>query len=231
MLQPFSDSEVVRYRTGTRRRGYVHRTMFTGLIEQTGVVKSLTHSGGLVRLAISASDWLHVPMVGESIAIDGCCLTLASPAGGGLLEFDVVSETLEKTTLGELKPGDRVHLEASCTPNTLLGGHIVQGHVDSVASVLHVHEGDDWRVRLAVPDDLIEFVVPKGSVCLAGVSLTVAAQSTVDRWLEVALIPTTLNKTKLGSWRTGTRVNIECDVMSKTIVHWLRNFASIAPRH
>lgn len=201
--------------------------MFTGLIDNLGRVERLgplAQGSSILRLGVRAADWLHVPMVGESIAVNGCCLTLAAPSGGGMLEFDVVQETLDKTSLGELKVGALVHLEASCTPSTLLGGHIVQGHVDGVGVVESVVESDAWRIRVRPPRELMEFFTPKGSVAIEGVSLTLAAVEAKSGWFEVALIPTTLEKTQLGKLKAGSRVNLECDVLSKTIVHWLKNF-------
>jgi riboflavin synthase len=204
--------------------------MFTGLIEIQGAiadVRPLAPASSIMRLAISAPHWLHLPMLGESIAVNGCCLTLAAPSGGGLLEFDVVQETLDKTTLGGLRTGDTVHLEASCTPETLLGGHIVQGHVDGVGEVLSTEPSDAYRIRVRPPHHLIEYCVPKGSIAIEGVSLTLADVNAKDCWFEVALIPTTLEKTHLGKLRAGSRINLECDVLSKTVVHWLKNFGSL----
>lgn len=176
---------------------------------------------------------------GESISVGGVCLTLAhDPAEhGGLLAFDAVPETLRRTSLGRAAPGSRVNLERSVTPSTLLGGHVVQGHVDGLAEVLSVQQGDDWRVRLRpspLPDaNPMEYLVPKGSVTLDGVSLTVAAvgsdggssEGSLPQWFEVALIPVTLDRTTLSDLRPGQHVNVEYDAMAKTIVHWLRHFA------
>lgn len=209
--------------------------MFTGLIEAQGVVHlAQTESGGNLTLVIDARAWTHCragvsPTLGESIAIDGCCLTVAltpDPAHPNLLTFHVIPESLAKTTLGDLRVGSRVHLEASCTPTTLLGGHIVQGHVDGVGEVVRVITQSEWRITIAPPAALMPYVVPKGSIAVAGVSLTLASVDPVAGTFDIALIPTTLAKTTLGDLRVGSRVNLECDAMAKTMVHWLRHYAS-----
>ena len=167
------------------------------------------------------------PREGDSVSVAGCCLTLAkagepSPtAGRTLLSFDVIRETLDKTSLGSRAVGEGVNLETSCTPSTLLGGHIVQGHVDGVGRVASVRDDpSDWRVEVELPPELVEYASPKGSVAIEGVSLTIAAIRTGR--LEIALIPTTLERTTLHALREGDRVNLEMDVIAKTVVHWLR---------
>lgn len=202
--------------------------MFTGIIEQLGVVHSRVATPAGQRLLIAAHDWSHKPAFGESIAVNGCCLTLAADlvATNGLLAFDTIPETLAKTTLGELQPGDRVHLEQSATLATLLGGHLVQGHIDGVGEVQTVNTQGEWRARIAPPRELIEFVAPKGSICVRGVSLTIMAINPGECWFEIALIPTTLAKTTLGELRPGSRVNLECDAIAKQIVHYLKHFGS-----
>jgi riboflavin synthase len=201
--------------------------MFTGIIRTLGTVAAASPApGGNRRLVITPDTLWTAPAsrAGDSIAVDGCCLTLvADPAGS--FSFDAVPETLAKTTLGTLAPGDRVHLEQAATASTLLDGHLVQGHVDGVAVVERIDSVDEWRVRLRPPPDLMPFIIPKGSVCLGGVSLTVAAVSPEQGWFEVALIPTTLNLTTLGRLAISTRVNLECDATAKTIVHYLRHYA------
>jgi riboflavin synthase len=164
--------------------------------------------------------------VGESIAVDGCCLTLAADPStqDGRFAFDVVPETRAKTTIGGLVPGARVHLEPSATLATLLGGHLVQGHIDGVGRVLGVQASGEWRVRIGLTRDLMAYLAPKGSVCVQGVSLTIAAVSPAEGWFEVALVPTTLEKTTLGGLRAGDGVNVECDAIAKTVVNYLRHF-------
>lgn len=204
--------------------------MFTGIIRATGRVSAAnTTPDGRLRLLIDPLAWAHRPAAGDSIAVDGCCLTVVSdPPSQGPWAFDVVPESLAKTTLGRLAVGSTVHLEHAASASTLLDGHVVQGHVDGVATVLAVNAGSDWRVRLRPPPDLLQYIIPKGSVTLAGVSLTVADvnPNQVDGWFEVALIPATLERTTFRGLAVGDTVNIECDAMAKTVVHWLRHFGS-----
>jgi riboflavin synthase len=223
--------------------------MFTGLVQATGRIVELRRRGRGLRLCVQPLAWAHTPAQGDSIAVSGCCLTVAAPVDPGrpIFAFDVVQETLSKTKLGSLKLGSRVNLEHAATASTLMGGHLVQGHVDGVAEVESVKRGDDWRVRIAIPEaaagrsdpsagDLMQYIIPKGSVCVDGTSLTVAALWTAAatarrpgrRGFEVALIPETLVKTTLKGLRRGEPINLEVDCMAKTVVHWLRHFASQA---
>lgn len=199
--------------------------MFTGLIEQVGVVRAAGPSAAGVSLAIDPAGWAYRPSRGDSVAVNGCCLTVAQDLGpDSLLHFDAIPETLAKTTIGALKPGSRVNLEQSATLATALGGHLVQGHVDGVAVVESVVTAGEWRVRFRPPADLMQYIVPKGSVTLEGVSLTVASVDPASGWFEVTLIPTTLDKTTLKELAPGARCNIECDAMAKTVVHYLRHY-------
>lgn len=207
--------------------------MFTGLVQAVGTVRRLEPSPAGVRLVVEPvgprGGWGYVPGLGESISVSGCCLTVAGVSEGAWA-FDVVRETLSKTTLGGLAAGSLVNLEHSVTPATLLGGHLVQGHVDGVGVVERVDRGADWRVRVRSPAGLMEYMTPKGSVAVEGVSLTLAAVDVAAGWFEVALIPTTLEVTTLGGLRDGDRVNLEADAMAKTVVHWLKNFGSSSAR-
>lgn len=187
-----------------------------------GIVRAVEPGPGGVRLAIEAGAWDYRPRLGDSIAVSGCCLTLAADSDG-LMRFDVVRETLGKTTLGALMAGSRVNLERSLAVGDLMGGHIVQGHVDGVGTVEGVQAGADWRVRIKPPATLMRYMAPKGSVCLDGVALTLA--SVAGGSIEVALIPTTLDKTMLRDWRVGAGVNVEADAMAKTVVNYLEHFA------
>lgn len=198
--------------------------MFTGLVQQLGSVRSVDTAGGGAVLVIDPGAWDHRPEVGESIAVNGCCLTVAAPgvpsSAGRDLRFDVVEQTLSLTTLGSLRPGDPVNLESAVTPTTLLGGHVVQGHIDGVGIVRRVvRSGSDRRVTIEPPADLLDFIVDKGSIAVDGVSLTVSALA--DGSFDVALIPTTLRCTTLGGAREGAAVNVETDYVAKTVVHWL----------
>ncbi|MBL8745571.1 MAG: riboflavin synthase [Phycisphaerae bacterium] len=198
--------------------------MFTGLVQARGRVERLVASPAGVSLRVGAAAWGHRPSLGESIAVNGVCLTVAEDVGSdGTMRFDVVSETLSKTTLGRLREGAEVNLEHACRADSLLGGHIVQGHVDGVGRVAEVRgDAGDWRMEIELDAGLMPFIVPKGSVCVEGVSLTIA--SVADKSFGVALIPTTLEKTTLATLRAGDGVNIETDVVAKTVVNYLRHF-------
>lgn len=204
--------------------------MFTGLVETTARVVRIDPTDAGVRLVIDPGDWAHRPAPGESIAVSGCCLTVAAlgpdRAGSGPeLGFDAIPETLAKTILGGLGPGSRVNLEHSLRADSLLGGHFVQGHVDGVGEVVGVETEGEYRVRVRPPADLMRFVAPKGSVSIDGVSLTIADLSADDGWFEVALIPTTLEVTTLSGLKPGSRVNLEADILAKTVVHHLEHYA------
>lgn len=199
--------------------------MFTGIVEVMGRVAAVeTNDFGAV-LTIDTQGWDHKAQAGESIAINGCCLTVTGDAGDRIdparLRFDVIRQTLDLTTLGGLQTGDGVNLEHAVRADQMLGGHIVQGHVDGVGEVIAVKKSDEeWRTRVRPPAHLMEYVVPQGSIAIDGVSLTVAAQG--EDWCEVALIPTTLKVTTLGTSDVGAKVNLEADYVAKTVVHWLR---------
>ena len=177
------------------------------------VAKVKDHTGGRrLSLAVRWGDEKH----GESVAVNGCCLTVAA-MDESHLHFDVIRETLDKTGLGAVNAGDRVHVERSLRPTDRLDGHFVLGHVDGTAELIDRTSNDEeTRLRLRVGSDLRRFVMPKGSVCLDGVSLTVAALT--EEWFEVALIPTTLEKTVLGDRPIGWRMNFEADILVKTVV-------------
>ena len=192
--------------------------MFTGIVEKAvPVVAVADHAGGRrITLGVRWGDEKH----GESVAVNGCCLTVAAMTGDAL-SFDAIRETLDKTNLGRLQVGDRVHVERSLRPGDRIDGHFVQGHVDGPAELVGKIENDrEWRMRLRVSDDLAAFVMPKGSVCLDGVSLTVAALD--GREFEVAIIPTTLEKTGFASRAVGWRFNFEADILAKSVVTTLR---------
>jgi riboflavin synthase len=188
--------------------------MFTGIVERSLPVLSCEASATGRRLALAA-DWPDVRH-GESIAVNGVCLTVAERSAGRL-QFDVIPETLSRTNLGRLKAGDEVHVERSLRVGDRFDGHVVQGHVDGTARVVAVQsDASDWRMTLQSPPDLARYIVPKGSVTLDGVSLTVASVEGLQ--FAVALIPVTLPITRLGKRRVGEEVNLECDVLTKTIV-------------
>jgi riboflavin synthase len=191
--------------------------MFTGIIHQLARALSVSDTATGRRLVLPAFAENHA--LGESIAVNGCCLTVAEITQG-VLAFDVIPESLDKTNLGQLKAGDAVHVERSLRVGDPIDGHFVQGHVDGTGRLVdQVADGHEWRLRIEAPAHLAKFLVPKGSIAIDGVSLTLAA---VDGpRFEVALIPTTLSLTTLGKKQNNYLFNLECDVMSKTIVSYL----------
>ena len=193
--------------------------MFTGLIERLGRVDSVEPRPGGVRLSVSSPGWDGGIAVGDSVAVNGCCLTAVATTPSGFAA-DVVPETLRRTTLGRLGPGDPVNLERSLRLDQRLGGHLVQGHVDGVGRVLDVRpEGEGRRVRFEAPAELDKFIAEKGSIAVDGTSLTVAAAA--GREFEVAFIPHTLAVTVAGDYRPGTLVQLEVDVVARYVVRCL----------
>ncbi|MFL5920359.1 MAG: riboflavin synthase [Gaiellaceae bacterium] len=187
--------------------------MFTGIVRERGRVVSAESNGGGVRLRIDAAQTARKAAPGDSVAVDGCCLTVTTAADGAL-EFDAVPETLARTTLGRLEPGAEVNLEPALRAGEPLGGHFVQGHVDGRASVKSLEqEGEGARLRLELAPELVRYCVEKGSIAIDGVSLTVAALS--DRGVEIALVPFTLEHTTLAALRPGDEVNVEVDLLAK----------------
>jgi len=187
--------------------------MFTGIVEAVGRVAGVTRQSGSSRIAIACPLAGGEIGLGESIAVDGVCLTVAARDEGNFL-FDAVPETLSRTTLVGIGPGTEVNLERSLRVGDRLGGHWVQGHVDAVALVDTVREdGDDRRLNVILPAEIRRFVAEKGSITLQGVSLTVSALGR-DR-CEVALVPFTLMRTTLGKIRAGDRLNVEVDLLAR----------------
>ena len=191
--------------------------MFTGIIERTLPLAGVTDDAGIRHLDI-LNVWTDV-VLGESIAINGVCLTVAA-LEHGRIRFDVIHETLARTNLGQLSPGDAVNVERSLRVGSRLDGHFVQGHVDGTAVLLEKTDGTtEWRYRIEVPEALAKYLAPKGSICIDGVSLTIAGLS--GRNFEVALIPTTLALTTLGDRPIGWAFNLECDMIAKQIVGFI----------
>lgn len=198
--------------------------MFTGIIEELGRIASLRQLEQGMRLAVECGLVLSDLKESDSIAVNGVCLT-AIDITGNSFSADVSPETIERTTLGRLAPGSPVNLERAVTPSTRLGGHIVQGHVDGVGTIERVEANpEDWRLTIRPPAGFMEWVAPKGSVTIEGVSLTIADVNVQRATFGVALIPTTLELTTLGALREGSRVNLEGDVIAKTVVHWLKHY-------
>ena len=197
--------------------------MFTGIVEELGTLVERTDGDDSAVLRIRARTTLEGVALGDSIAVNGVCLTVTGvePAAGGesVWTTDVMAETLRRSSLGATAEGEPVNLERAVTAATRLGGHIVQGHVDGVGTVVSRTPGDQWEVvRIAVPAELARYVVEKGSITVDGVSLTVSALAdSPEPWFEVSLIPTTLRATTLGTRRPGDRVNLEVDVIAKYV--------------
>ena len=189
--------------------------MFTGIVEELGTVEHVEDQGDAVRLTIGAKTVLDDLRTGDSIAVNGCCLTVVDSTAD-TWTADVMRETLDQTSLRGARPGDRVNLERAVTPTTRLGGHIVQGHVDGVGQVVSREPSEHWEVvEISMPPSLSKYVVHKGSITVDGVSLTVVA-ATEDRFT-VSLIPETLTRTTLGFRSPGDRVNLEADVIAKHV--------------
>jgi riboflavin synthase len=194
--------------------------VFTGIVEEVGTLVVREDGSDSAVLRIRAERVLEGVSLGDSIAVNGVCLTVVDVADG-VWSTDVMGETLRRSSLGAAATGSGVNLERAVTPHTRLGGHMMQGHVDGVGQVLSRTPGDAWEVvRIGLPAALARYVVEKGSIAVDGVSLTVSAVSAADAadpWFEVSLIPTTLRETTLGARAPGDPVNLEVDVIAKYV--------------
>jgi riboflavin synthase len=189
--------------------------MFTGIIEELGTITALDVQDAGARLAISAAVVTSDLTDGDSVAVNGVCLT-ALEVGKGFFSADVSPETLNRTTLGGLQPGSRVNLERAVTLATRLGGHLVQGHVDGRGEFISANsEGDFWTIRVGFPVNLSKYLVHKGSVAVEGISLTIA--SLADTYFEIAVIPKTWEVTNLSTLKAGDPVNLEADMIAKYV--------------
>jgi len=189
--------------------------MFTGIVEELGEVAEVEDRGTAARLAVRAPAVTADARPGDSVAVNGVCLTVVDVAGGAF-SADAMKETLDRSALGGLRPGDRVNLERAATLATRLGGHLVQGHVDGVGTVLDRQRDEHWEmIRIGLPPGLSRYVVTKGSIAVDGVSLTVV--EVTDSSVTVGLIRTTLALTTLGAAEVGRRVNLEVDVLAKYV--------------
>ena len=213
--------------------------MFTGIVEELGRVERVERTGASARLTVHAPRAMEGTRPGDSICVNGCCLTVAEPRDDAFTA-DLMAETLERTGLGELAVGSPVNLERALRPADRMGGHIVQGHVDATAQILERRHEDHWdMLRVSVPEDLTRYVAVKGSIAIDGVSLTVVdivdVTGTVETSesigssgsLTVCLIPETLRRTTLGVKQPGDSVNLEVDVMAKYIERLL---GTVAPQ-
>ncbi|SDD06670.1 riboflavin synthase alpha chain [Geodermatophilus telluris] len=194
--------------------------MFTGIVEEVGSLAAREDAGDAAVLRIRADRVLEDVHLGDSISVNGVCLTVTA-SDGQEWTTDVMGETLRRSSLGALAAGDPVNLERAVAAGGRLGGHVVQGHVDGVGTVLSRTPAEHWEVvRVALPPELARYVVEKGSITVDGVSLTVSALSAADDpepWFEVSLIPTTLRETTLGRRAPGDPVNLEVDVIAKYV--------------
>ena len=194
--------------------------MFTGIIEEIGQIAAITPAGDGWRLTVRAPKAAADAVHGESIAVGGVCLTVVG-SSADTFDADVMKQTLDVSALGDVTVGSRVNIEKAMPVGARLGGHIVQGHVDGTGEVLDVRPGDQWSViRISLPADLAPLVVDKGSISVAGTSLTVSAVSApadAHPWFEVSLIPETLAATTLGALTLGERVNLETDILARHV--------------
>jgi len=196
--------------------------MFTGLIEDLGTIESIERGddGAHLRIATTLAAEIND---GDSVAVNGCCLTATAVTPDGF-ETEAMNQTLQVTALGGIEQGSRVNLELAMKAGDRLGGHIVQGHVDGVGTVVSVEDdGFARRIRVELPAELLRYVVDKGSITLSGVSLTVAELG--ESWAEASLIPETLERTNLTDAEAGTKLNVECDIVAKYVERLVAPFA------
>lgn len=202
--------------------------MFTGIIQAVGRVAALDRKGSDLRARVATSDLdLANVALGDSIAVNGVCLTAVELPGDGFWA-DVSQETLARTTFGALRVGDPVNLEKALTPSTALGGHLVSGHVDGIGEVLERgDQGRSVRFRVRAPDGLARYIAEKGSICLDGISLTVNAVDGAS--FELNIVPHTLERTTLGRAQPGSRVNLEVDIIARYLERLLLGEAAAQP--
>jgi riboflavin synthase len=195
--------------------------MFTGIVEEVGTVRAIAQDGGTALLDIDCSTVVSDARLGDSISVNGCCLTVTTLPDAGGFTADLMGETLKRTSLGALDKGSAVNLERALRADGRLGGHIVQGHVDGVGTIIAVEPLEQWTtMRIQVPEPLRRYVVEKGSITVDGTSLTV--METTDEAFAVGLIPHTLANTSLRDRVAGDPVNLEVDVLAKYVEKMLR---------
>lgn len=194
--------------------------MFTGIVEEIGTVRAIDRHGSSALLALDCASVVDDASPGDSISVNGCCVTMTALPPEGGFTADLMGETLARSALGALQPGDRVNLERALRADSRLGGHLVQGHVDGVAEVLKVEAKPDWTVMaFSLPANLVRYVVEKGSITVDGVSLTVMGVEHVPERpsFTIGLIPHTLAVTVFGTRMVGDRVNLEVDIIAKYV--------------
>jgi riboflavin synthase len=190
--------------------------MFTGIVRELGTVEAVEEGGGVVRLSVRAPDTAGRTAVGDSVSVNGVCLT-AVAAADGVLAFDAVPETLRRSSLGRLEPGASVNVEPAVRAGEPLGGHIVQGHVDGVG---RVRRADEEGLEIEAPGEILRYCVEKGSIAVEGVSLTIATLG--DETFGVALVPHTREVTTLGAAAEGDELNLEVDLIAKHVERLVR---------
>ncbi len=194
--------------------------MFTGIIRQIGTLGAARKTPDGISMTISAAGFSEFLRPGDSVAVNGVCLT-AERCDANNFTATVVGETLEKTTLGKLLSGTRVNLEGAATPTTAMGGHLVQGHVDGIGKIKSfLKKGKDRLLTVALPEVVYGYMVPKGSITIDGISLTVVDRLP-GRAITITIVPFTLEHTIAGSYRSGSEVNVEVDIIGKYVKHYL----------
>jgi riboflavin synthase len=194
--------------------------MFTGLIQEVGTIVSVTPNTEGKEFIIKAPGLIKDIEIDDSVATNGCCLT-ATQIKGDTFKVQAIHMTLEKTSVGDLKSGDKVNLELSLRPQDRLGGHFVQGHVNALGKIKQIKTmGANWEIEVSIPADLRKYMISEGSICIDGISLTIARLSPTS--LTVAIIPHTLEKTTLGTKKVGDHLNLEVDMIAKYIENFLR---------
>lgn len=197
--------------------------MFTGIIEELGVIRRITSARAGARLEVSAHTVLSDTKLGDSIAVNGVCLTVVAQ-GADWFAADVSAETLRRTSLKQAAAGTRVNLERAMAANGRFGGHIVQGHVDGTGEFQEARpSGDGWVLRIGFPPELARYIVEKGSITVDGISLTVAALG--ETWFEIAVIPHTWKVTNLSTLARAATVNLEVDIIAKYVERMMAHFA------
>ena len=194
--------------------------MFTGLIQEVGTIQTITSNTEGKEFVIRAPGIIKEIQIDDSVATNGVCLT-ATKIDGDTFRVQAIHMTLEKTSVGYLKTGDKVNLELSLRPQDRLGGHFVQGHVNALGKILKIAKvGNNWEVEVSFPLELRKYMISEGSICLDGISLTIARLT--DSTLTVAIIPHTLEKTSLSAKKVGDVLNLEVDMIAKYIENFLR---------
>jgi riboflavin synthase len=194
--------------------------MFTGIVEELGTLRRITQSTNGARLEVAAHTVLADAKIGDSIAVNGVCLTVIAKSADSFAT-DLSAETLQRTSLKQAQSGTRVNLERALSPTARLGGHIMQGHVDSTGDFLGASPvGEGWTVRIGFPTELGRYIVEKGSIAVDGISLTVAALGA--DWFEIAVIPHTWKMTNLSALKRGSVVNLEVDIIAKYVERMLQ---------